>query len=112
MNRTIALQDAKAIERMAINKTLKNHGTHGLDANAKVKDGFYRLKDGRIISLQELGYTTPSTTAVTVPNNVDTSSLHDVPHLGMRDGVLRKGFILLDDGRVVSKKQFEALLKK
>lgn len=53
---TLSLQQQKEIERLAVNTpNLKDRGKFGINKKTQaVKNGYYRLKDGRVIYLKDL----------------------------------------------------------
>ena len=114
----------KQIEQAAINNTVKDWGTKGCDKAGNPKQGYHRLKDGRVVKVADLiGKTEPAATNddTTTNNDVAQPLVYDVeteaakyPNLkNLRglgvdtDGNLREGYIELQSGKVILKRHLD-----
>lgn len=93
----------RELVRKAINSNYKNYGEKGLDSHGNLLAGFDRLPDGRIIKVTDFkDKITPE----------QESSLRDLKGIGTNsDGSIRKGFVALESGKIVSQKQLAALME-
>jgi len=106
MSQALTLSQQKEIEHKATNTAgLKDYGSNGLKPDGSPKQGYYRLKDGRVISLVELTGKT-ILQQDNLPPNIEELSLNpeirDVKGLGLdADGNVKNGFYRNQKGKVV-----------
>lgn len=114
MNRT----QQRRLERAARTTTLKDHGAKAIDAQGNVKEGYFRLRNKRIIKLSELEDLAQAKKAQWAPLGYDPDAvaanhpeLRHMPGIGLdADGNAKKGFWVTADGKVVSIKAMDAIV--
>jgi hypothetical protein len=115
--KTFTLDQQKHIENCANNTLgLKDYSKSGLSENLQPKEGFYQLKDNRVVKLGDLkGYIAPA--GEKTPNYTelakDFPELHNCKGIGMdkKTNTARSGYALLEDGKVISLKKLNEAIR-
>lgn len=109
MSKEFTISQLKELNRLAVNTpNLKDYG-EAAKINGRVIDGYFQLKDNRIIKIKDLY---PAQLQETEENKElieiaeENPQLRNLVGLGTdKNGLIKNGFLLLPDGKVVSKKQ-------
>lgn len=106
---TLSVSQQKEIEHLATNTpNLKDRGTDGLHKNGETKQGYYQLKDNRVIKLSDLYNTQLKTKDNDIDLDIEAEAakhdavLRDCKGGGLtKEGKAKKGYYKLKSGKVI-----------
>lgn len=112
--------EQRRLERAARTITLKDHGATAIDARGNVMEGYFRLRDNRIIKLSELEDLAQAKKEQWAPNTLgydpeavaaNHPELKNMSGIGLdKDGNAKKGFYKTAAGKVVSINKLNAIV--
>lgn len=107
-------QQKRELEQAANSTTVKDWGSKGLDKHGNPKQGYYRLKDNRVIKTSDLLGKAKNAEKEEIKEkayDIETEAakhpdLSDMKNLAyLKNGKLKNGYHILTDGKVISTKQ-------
>lgn len=122
MKKNLSLTEQKNIESLAINTAnVTDYGRDGFTKNGHLKEGFYQLKDKRVIKLSDILSENPQATpedttfdfSIIEAAEKYKERLHNFKGFGLDKATkkARPGFYVCSTGEVISLKQLKELRK-
>lgn len=118
-----SVTEQKNIEHLATNTAnVTDYGRSAFTTNGHLKEGFYQLKDRRVVKLSELFSSNPKTATkkdytftfdIAEAAEKHKDQLKDLKGLGIDKNTnkTRNGFYLCSDGKVISLKHLKAAVE-